>query len=80
MLYMALHLRGLIVHVLTILCPPLQTEISQAYHQLSLPLDCVHVVDTLDKYNDCLPLITRPGTVVGVDSEWKPAFLGQVQK
>ncbi|XP_052790834.1 exonuclease mut-7 homolog [Mya arenaria] len=57
-----------------------EAEISSAYHQLSLPLESVHIVDTLEKYRECLSCITKPGTIVGLDSEWKPAFLGQIQK
>ncbi|WAR30235.1 MUT7-like protein [Mya arenaria] len=33
-----------------------------------------------EKYRECLSCITKPGTIVGLDSEWKPAFLGQIQK
>lgn len=57
-----------------------ESEIQAAYYQLSLPLDCVEVVDTVEKYNRCVEHITKPGSIVGMDSEWKPGFCGQIQK
>ncbi|KAH3795422.1 hypothetical protein DPMN_148972 [Dreissena polymorpha] len=57
-----------------------EEEIKAAYHQLSIPLESVHLIDTLEAYSQCLEHITQPGSVVGIDSEWKPAFMGQIQK
>lgn len=57
-----------------------EAEINSAYHQLALPLDAVTVVDTLEGFEQCMECLTRPGTVVGVDSEWRPVFCGKVQK
>lgn len=55
-------------------------EINTAYHQLSIPLESVVVVDTLDKYNECMACVTKKGSIVGVDSEWRPGFCGQTPR
>jgi len=55
-------------------------EISSAYHQLALPLESVTVVDSVKLLDRCMVHLTKPGTIVGIDSEWRPAFCGQAQR
>ncbi|XP_053380810.1 exonuclease mut-7 homolog isoform X2 [Mercenaria mercenaria] len=57
-----------------------EEEINISYYQLKLPLESVEIVDTVDKYKYCMACITQPGSIVGIDSEWRPAFCGQIQK
>ncbi|XP_060579875.1 exonuclease mut-7 homolog [Ruditapes philippinarum] len=57
-----------------------EAEINLSYYQLNLPLENIEIVDTLEKYDSCMTRLTQPGSVVGIDSEWRPAFCGQIQK
>ena len=57
-----------------------EAEMAAGYHQLSLDVDQIIVIDTAEKYKQCMLHLTQPGSVVGIDSEWKPAFCGQIQK
>ena len=36
-----------------------EAEIQAAYYQLSLPLECIEIVDTMDKYNSCMEHLTK---------------------
>ncbi|KAL4219645.1 hypothetical protein ACF0H5_022217 [Mactra antiquata] len=57
-----------------------EQEINTAYYQLKLPQECIIMVDTIEGYQQCMKCVTKPGTIVGIDSEWRPSFCGQVQK
>ena len=47
------------------------------HHTLSLPLSCVHMVQTRDEYLRCIEHVTRDGIEVGFDCEWRPMFVIQ---
>ena len=36
-----------------------ESEIQAAYYQLSLPLESIEVVDTVEKYRQCMEYITK---------------------
>ena len=57
-----------------------EEEIQRAYYQLSVPLEHVIIVDSRDGFQQCLTSITRPGSIIGIDSEWKPGFTGGTQR
>ncbi|XP_071157075.1 exonuclease mut-7 homolog isoform X1 [Mytilus edulis] len=57
-----------------------ETEMSAHYYTLNLPDDHITVIDTKEKYQACLSTLTKPGTMIGIDAEWKPSFGSQVQK
>ncbi|CAC5357048.1 unnamed protein product [Mytilus coruscus] len=57
-----------------------ETEMSAHYYTLNLPDDHITVIDTKERYQACLSTLTKPGTMIGIDAEWKPSFGSQVQK
>ncbi|XP_041370176.1 exonuclease mut-7 homolog isoform X2 [Gigantopelta aegis] len=54
-------------------CIP-QEEMDKHYHSLAVTLDQVTIIDTKQKLKTCVQHLTVPGTVIGIDSEWRPAF------
>ena len=52
--YTLLTLRNSIQHVWNI-------SLRKAYHQLSLPGECIHIVDTVEQYTTCMKHITQVG-------------------
>ncbi|XP_067661901.1 exonuclease mut-7 homolog isoform X1 [Haliotis asinina] len=57
-----------------------EQDLQKYYHSLSVPLEQITLVDTRDKLSVCVARLCVPGTVIGIDSEWKPAFAAQPQR
>lgn len=49
-------------------------DIQNHYYALKLPKDNIIVVDTKDKFYNCLDVVTQSGRNIGIDCEWKPVF------
>ncbi|XP_046578003.1 exonuclease mut-7 homolog [Haliotis rubra] len=57
-----------------------EQDLQKYYHSLSVPLEQITLVDTRDKLSVCVARLCVPGTVIGIDSEWRPAFAAQPQR
>ncbi|XP_071097529.1 exonuclease mut-7 homolog [Haliotis cracherodii] len=57
-----------------------EEDLKKYYHPLRVPLEQITLVDTRDKLKACVARLCVPGTVIGIDSEWKPAFAAQPQR
>ncbi|XP_006813243.1 exonuclease mut-7 homolog [Saccoglossus kowalevskii] len=44
------------------------------YHQLLFPVEHIQMVDSEDGLNKCAEILFKPGAIIGIDSEWRPAF------
>ncbi|KAK6177434.1 hypothetical protein SNE40_015537 [Patella caerulea] len=49
-------------------------DMSVFYHQLVIPLDHITMVDSRDSLEKCSKRLSVPGSVIGIDSEWKPTM------
>ncbi|XP_064616174.1 exonuclease mut-7 homolog isoform X2 [Liolophura sinensis] len=49
-------------------------HIQSFYYSLSLPPSAIQVVDSRERLYRCLPHLSQVPGVIGVDSEWRPAF------
>lgn len=50
------------------------------YYKLNLDPSSIQLVDTKEKYHECISRLSRPGLTIGVDSEWKPSFGNTTQR
>uniref|UniRef100_A0A8C4QX22 3'-5' exonuclease domain-containing protein n=1 Tax=Eptatretus burgeri TaxID=7764 RepID=A0A8C4QX22_EPTBU len=48
-------------------------------YQMTLPLENIHMVDQLECLEKLLPQILQPGSILGLDMEWRPSFSALVQ-
>ncbi|XP_030625113.1 exonuclease mut-7 homolog [Chanos chanos] len=46
----------------------------EKYYQLPLPKENIHFLDTLDKLELCRKTVMQPGSVIGMDMEWRASF------
>ncbi|XP_022325820.2 exonuclease mut-7 homolog isoform X3 [Crassostrea virginica] len=44
------------------------------YYKLNLDISRIQMVDSKEKYHECISCLSKPGLTIGVDSEWKPSF------
>ncbi|KAK1155843.1 hypothetical protein AOXY_G26689, partial [Acipenser oxyrinchus oxyrinchus] len=54
-------------------------ESRRTYYQLPVPMENVHFLDTAEGLRLCREAVLKPGVLLGVDMEWRPAF-GSVGK
>ncbi|XP_041098570.1 exonuclease mut-7 homolog isoform X2 [Polyodon spathula] len=54
-------------------------ESRRTYYQLPIPMENVHLLDTPEGLRQCREAVLKPGALLGVDMEWRPAF-GSVGK
>ncbi|GFS24226.1 exonuclease mut-7 [Elysia marginata] len=53
----------------------------EKFYRMPLPESQIMVVDTRGKLKACLYRLTEPGSIVGIDAEWKPAMgAGSVER
>ncbi|XP_062612527.1 exonuclease mut-7 homolog isoform X2 [Saccostrea cucullata] len=50
------------------------------YYKLKLDPSNIQFVDTKEKYQEFISVVSKPDNVIGVDSEWKPSFGNSVQR
>ncbi|CAH1786913.1 unnamed protein product [Owenia fusiformis] len=55
-------------------CYAEETVKNAHYHSLSIPLGNIIFVNTEQLYTDCLRHVTKDGSVVGIDAEWRPTI------
>ncbi|XP_069121418.1 exonuclease mut-7 homolog isoform X1 [Argopecten irradians] len=57
-----------------------EDNIKTSWYPLKIPQDAITMVDTKESYWACLQRLSKPGTTVGIDSEWKPGFGNTIQR
>ncbi|XP_033725310.1 exonuclease mut-7 homolog isoform X2 [Pecten maximus] len=55
-------------------------DIKTSWYPLKISQDAITMVNTKESYSACLQRLSRPGTTIGIDSEWKPGFGNTVQR
>nr|KAG5686419.1 hypothetical protein BaRGS_029398 [Batillaria attramentaria] len=55
-------------------------EMLSGYHSLALHESQITFIDSKEQLRDFYKTIGRPGTVIGVDSEWRPGFIGRQER
>ncbi|XP_070531738.1 exonuclease mut-7 homolog isoform X2 [Ptychodera flava] len=47
---------------------------SDQFYKLSIPFENIEIIDSAESLQKCAEILFKPGTIIGIDSEWRPSF------